>query len=88
MDTVWKAHSQPFSLWVDPEKNVHQIGSIVLELTTGELNALAPLSKTVPVVALQASRNTTITVTGHESEHQCGRRKSVLLPFAPGRSPS
>ena len=65
MYTVWKARTQPFSLWVCPEKHVHlKIGSVVLELTTDELNALATLSKTVQL-ALSESRNAKITVTGH-----------------------
>lgn len=64
MYTVWKARTQPFSLWVCSEKHVHlKIGSVVLELTTGELNALATLSKTAQLT-LQESRSTKMTVTG------------------------
>ena len=49
MYTVWKARSQPFSLWVCPGKHGHvKIGSIVLELTTGEVNALGHPEQNCP----------------------------------------
>ena len=64
MLTVWKARTHPFSLWVCPEKHVHlKIGTVVLELTTKELNTLASLSKTAQL-ALQGPHYTKMTVTG------------------------
>jgi hypothetical protein len=65
MHPVWKARTQPLRLWVCQENNVHlKIGSVVLELTLQELNALATLSKTVQM-ALRESSKVSIAVTGH-----------------------
>ncbi len=64
MHTTWKARTQPLSLWVCQENHVHlKIGTVVLELTLRELNALATLSKTVQM-ALSESGQTRLTVAG------------------------